>query len=398
MIADPVAVLAVLLAVLAGLFGIARHPRGSAFFRVVPLLLFVYFVPTALSNTGIIPLQSPTYEWIKTWLLPASLVLLTISIDVPAILKLGKTMLTLFLAGTVSVVIGGPLALLMWGWLLPPASIDQSWKGMAALSGSWIGGGANFVAIGESVGATDATMGMMIVIDVAIANVWMAILLFFATHEMRMDEQLGADRRRLEELKVRLEKFRREVTREATLADLCTLSALSIGGSVIAAQLAGHLPSIGGILNPFAWTVILVTAFGVAASFSPLRRLEGVGASRVGSLFLYLLVASIGAKAEFSRVFEVPVLLLIGCTWMAIHAATLLLLRRWLKAPVFFMAVGSQANIGGAASAPIVAGAFQPELASVGALLGVAGYVLGTYSGLFCAFLLKWISGIVGGI
>ena len=109
-------------------------------------------------------------------------------------------------------------------------------------------------------------------------------------------------------------------------------------------------------------------------------------------MFLYLLVASIGAKAEFAKVLDVPVLLVIGIIWIIIHATILLLVRRLLKAPVFYMAVGSQANIGGAASAPIVAGSFHPALAPVGALMGVAGYVLGTYAGLLCAYLLRMVN------
>ncbi len=367
MIQEPAAVLAVLLAVLAVLFALARHPLGARFFRFVPVLLFIYFVPTLLSNTGVIPQQSPTYDWIKTWLLPSSLVLLTLSVDIPAIFRLGRNILWMFFAGTASIVLGGPLALLAFGWLLPSEMGDQAWKGLAALSGSWIGGAANFVAIGESVGTSQSTLGMMIVIDVALANVWMAVLLLFAANEQRMDESLGADRRSLDELRRRLEEYRSQVVREATLADLCTICCIAIGTTVIASGVAARLPNLGGILGHFAWTVILVTAVGVTASFTRLRTLEGVGASRIGALFLYLLVASIGARAEFVHLLDAPVLLLVGAAWITFHAVSLLLLRHFLRCPVFFLAVGSQANIGGAASAPIVAGAFQPELASVGA-------------------------------
>lgn len=389
LVREPVAVLAVLLGVLAGLFFLASHPRGERFFRAVPLLVFAYFIPTTLSNAGIIPLSSPIYEAIKTWLLPASLVLLTMSVDIPAILKLGRNVLILFLAGTATVVLGGPLAYLSLGWLVPPELADQAWKGLAALSGSWIGGGANFVAIGESVGATDSTISMMVVVDVALANVWMAVLLFFAGHEKRMDAAVGADRSSLDDLKQKVESFHKEVAREATLADLLQILFIGFGATVLAASVASLLPDLGDILGHFAWTVILVTAMGVGISFTRLRNLEGAGASKIGSVFLYLLVASIGAKAEFAKVLDVPVLLLIGGVWIALHAVTLLLLRYLLKAPIFYMAVGSQANIGGAASAPIVASAFHPALAPVGALMGIAGYVLGTYAGLTCAFLLK---------
>ncbi len=389
-ITEPTAVLAVLLAVLAGLFALARQRVGARFFRAVPILVFVYFVPTTLSNLGVIPLESATYDWIKSWLLPASLMLLTMSVDIPAILKLGRNVLLLFLAGTVSVVLGGPLAYWLLRGLVPVEMGDQAWKGLAALSGSWIGGGANFIAIGESVGATTSTLGLMIVVDVALANAWMAILLFFAANEDRLDAAVRADRRTLDEVKQRLEHYRQQVVREMTLADLCTICSVAFGATVSASYVAGGLPALGGVLNHFAWTVILVTAAGVAASFTPLR----AGRRRCRARRFPVLVPAGRLDRGSGRISAragCAALLLIASVWIAIHAVTLLIVRYWLKAPIFFLAVGSQANIGGAASAPIVAAAFQPELASVGALMGVAGYVLGTYGGLLCAYLMRWV-------
>ncbi len=401
LIQEPVAILAVLLGVLAALFSLANHPVGERFFRFIPLLVFAYFVPTAISNAGIIPLESPIYDTIKRWLLPASLLLLTMSIDIPAILGLGRNMLILFLTGTATVVIGGPIAFLALGWMIPDAQREEAWKGLAALSGSWIGGGANFVAIGESVGASGSTIAMMVVVDVAVANVWMAVLLILAGHARKMDAAIGADRRSLEVLQQKIEDLQEQTAKVPTLTDFLDMLVLAFGATVIATAW-GHMlattfdvlaPAVSDILSEFAWTVIIVTAIGIAISYTPLRRYEGAGASKLGSVFLYLLVASIGAKAEFARVLEVPALLLIGAVWIAIHAVILLVVRRLLKAPVFYMAVGSQANIGGAASAPVVAGAFHPALAPVGALMGVAGYVLGTYAGLLCAFLLRLVDG-----
>lgn len=389
-IEDPYAILAVFLGILAMLFFVASRPAGAKFFRVVPLLIFAYFVPTLFSNVGIIPTKAPLYDAIKFQLLPASLLLLTMSVDIPAVLRLGRNALFLFLGGTVSVVMGGPLALLLFGWMIPPPMGEQAWRGLAALSGSWIGGGANFVAIGESVQASDSIMATMVIIDVVLANIWLAVLLFFAGNEKRLDASLGANRRSLEQLRDKVVSFQKEVARKTTLNDLLLILLLAFGGTVVATHIASLLPDIGGILGHFAWTVILVTAMGVAASLTPLRKLEGAGASKIGTVFLYLLVASIGAKAEFAKVLEVPSLLLIGAAWIVIHALVMLLLWYLLKAPIFFMAVGSQANIGGAASAPIVASAFHPALAPVGALMGVLGYVIGTYAGLMCAFLLKW--------
>lgn len=395
LIQDPMAVLALLLGVLATLFAFARTPVGDRLFRYVPLLVFAYFLPTLLSNTGVIPLDSKfaLYEFVKDWLLPASLVLLVLSVDVPAIMGLGGKAVSMFLIGTASVILGGPLAYLILGSLVPG---DQVWRGLAALSGSWIGGGANFVAVGESVGATDTTMSLMVVVDVAIANVWMAILLGFAGREKAMDEAIGADRTALDRVRKRVEAYQLEVSRPTTLPDLLTMLAIAFVATWVARSMAPHLPG-GALMGTFTWVVILVTTLALGLSFTSLRRLEGAGASSVGSVMLYLLVATIGAKAEFAKVFEPQNtgLLLVGALWMAFHAAIMLLARRWLKAPIFFLAVGSQANIGGAASAPVVASAFHPALAPVGVLLAVAGYALGVYGGLLCAVLLRAVHGFL---
>jgi len=389
---ESMAVLAVLLGVLACLFAANEHPLGKRVFKVVPLLVFAYFIPTVLSNTGLIPLESPLYDFIKQWLLPASLVLLTLSVDIPGILRLGPNVVILFLAATATIVVGGPLALLLGGGMIQPEMREQAWRGLAALAGSWIGGGANFVAIGESVGTNDSTMAMMVVVDVAVANVWMAVLLFFAGRDERMDRAMGADRSGIDALRAKMEALRQAATSAPNLGKLLVILFLAFGGALAARQYAAHLPDLGSIIRGFTWVVILVTTLGVGLSFTPLRKLEAAGASRVGSVFLYLLVATIGAKAKFSEVGKAPELLLIAVVWILVHIIVLLLLRRLLKAPIFYMAIASQANIGGAASAPIVASAFHPSLAPVGVLLGVAGYVLGTYAGLLCAGLLEMVA------
>jgi uncharacterized membrane protein len=394
MIRDPMAVLCVLLGLLAVLFVVAGHARYGRIFKVVPLLVFAYFVPTLFSNTGVIPLESALYTFIRSWLLPASLVLLVLCADIPSILRLGRPALILFLTGTASVVLGGPIAYLALGWLVPAELGDEAWKGLAALSGSWIGGGANFIAVGESVGASNSTIAMMVVVDVAVANVWMAVLLYFSGRADAMDARIGADRRGIEGVQRAVAQFQDEVARPTNLKDLLVILVLAFGATAAATALASRLPDIGTIINGFTWVVLLVTTAALALSFTRLRRLEGAGASSIGTVFLYLLIASIGAQAQFSEVVKAPGLVAVGALWIGIHALVILVVRRLLRAPIFFAAVGSQANIGGAASAPIVAAAFHPALAPVGVLLAVGGYVLGTYGALLCAVLLQFVHGL----
>ena len=282
----PLSVLTILLLVLAGLFLLQQNPVGKRLFSVVPLLVFCYFVPALLSNLGVIPAESELYVFIRRVLLPASLVLLVLSTDIPAVMSLGRDAVVLFLAGTVSIALGGPLAFLALGWMFPEGALDQAWRGLAALAGSWIGGGANFVAVGESAGATAATMSLMVVVDVAVANVWTAVLLFFAGRERTMDERIGADRTRIDEVRTRVEQYQAEVARPVNLADMLLILAIGLGVTGIVTWVARYLPDIGTIINGFTWTVCLVTAVGVALSFTRLRRLEGAGASTVGSVFL----------------------------------------------------------------------------------------------------------------
>ena len=395
MVTSPPSVLALLLVVLALLFAAERTRVGERIFRIIPGLVFAYFVPTLLSNTGVIPSQSPLYDFIRAWLLPASLVLLTLSVDVPAILRLGRDALVLFFTATGSVIVGAVVAYAVLGKLLPPD--DQNWKGMGALAASWIGGGANFVAVGASVGATDSTLGMMAVADVAIASVWMAVLIAFASRELAMDARIGADRTSIDRLRDKVTHFQMAVSRPTNLPDLMAILAIGFGGTALANQLADRLPEIGDMINRFTWIVILVTMIGLGLSFTRLRNLEGAGASRVGTVFLYTLIATIGAKAEFARVFERPAILAVCTLWMVVHIVIMLLVRRWLRAPIFLMAIGSQANIGGAASAPVVATAYHPSLAPVGVLLAVGGLVMGTYGGILVAVLLERVHGLLHG-
>jgi uncharacterized membrane protein len=395
LIQSPMAVLTVLLAVLALLFFAERHPVVGRVFKVVPILVLVYFVPTLLSNTGVIPTKSDLYGFVSAYLLPTSLVLQVLSMDLPAISRLGRSAVLLFLAGTAGIVLGGPIAYLLLGWLVPASLGEQAWKGLAALSGSWIGGSANFVAIGQSIGTREDVLSMMVVVDVGVSNMWTAVLLYFAGRELAMDTRMGADRRAIDVVREQVERFQASVLRPATLTDLVWILTLGFGTTVVCTALAKQLPDIGTIITGFTWVVLLVTTVGVAMSFTPLRKLEGAGASRVGMLFLYVLVMTIGAKADFRRLLDAPALVAVGMVWMAIHAAFILGTRRLLRAPIFFAAVGSQANVGGAASASVVAAAFHPALAPVGVMLAVAGYVLGTYGGLLCAVLLEQVHRII---
>ncbi len=404
LVTHPVGILALLLAVLAGIFWVGERTLGKGLFKIVPKLVFCYFVPTLLTTLGVLPAESELYDWIKSYLLPASLVLLILSLDLPGIIRLGPKAGIMLLAGTAGVMIGAPVALLVCELILPESALPaDTWQGMAALTGSWIGGGANMVALADIAGTSSDMFSKMIIVDVFIANIWMGVLLYSAGVQEKIDKATGANTKAIYELQRRMEDFQAKTTRVPTLTDLIIITALGIGGAYLAyiggdwlAFVIARTNEAGEsqpVLSATTWKFILVTTGAVLLSMTPVRNLEGAGASRIGSLFLFILVASIGAHANFNVIKDAPYLVLLGAIWMAVHIIVLLTVAKIIRAPIFFVAVGSQANIGGAASAPIVASAFHPTLAPVGVLLAVAGYVLGTYCGIVVIWMLKAMAG-----
>ncbi len=394
LITSSAGLLAILLAVLAIIFAADRHPKIGRLFKIIPALVFCYFVPTLLSTYKVIPDEAELYKWVKGFVLPASLVLLTLSLDVRGILALGPKAIIMLLAGTAGVVIGGPLALWLWQGVLP----EDAWQVMAYLAGSWIGGGANAVALQQNFGASNAAIAPIIVVDVAVANVWMGLLLYLAGRHERVDRWFGGDASAIVALEKKMEAFHQRVMRIPTMPDVMVILALGFGvawvSHVLGQAIATHQPEfMNNFLGAFAWKVILATTAGTILSFTRARNLEGVGASRLGSVMIYLLVATIGAAANFEKLAEAAEYLWLGATWITFHIIILLVVGKLIRAPFFFIAVGSQANIGGAASAPVVAGAFNPVLAPVGVLLAIAGYVLGTYAGLVCIWVCRWVVG-----
>ncbi|MGI2149122.1 DUF819 domain-containing protein [Shewanella baltica] len=385
----------------------SSHPFWQKFYRFIPALLLCYFLPSLLNTFGVIDGNtSQLYFVASRYLLPACLVLLILSVDLKAILSLGPKALIMFLTGTVGIVIGGPIALLLVS-IIEPSLIgvdgpDAVWRGMTTLAGSWIGGGANQAAMKEIYAVGGNIFSVMVTVDVIVANIWMAVLLFMASKAKEIDARTGADTSAIEALKDKVEKYHAENARIPNLRDLMLIVAVGFGITGIAHMAADFLGPFFeanypwtedySLTSKFFWLVVIVTTIGLAMSFSPVRHLEAAGASKVASAFLYILVATIGLHMDVSKVLDTPLYFLVGIIWMLVHAGFMLLVAKLIKAPLFYMAVGSQANVGGAASAPVVAAAFHPALAPVGVLLAVFGYALGTYMAWLCGQLLQAVA------
>lgn len=443
----------VLCVTLAAIFYTSKLSSFSKFYKIVPTLLLCYFLPSVLTSLGIIAdkwidvsatishLQSvygnlgdiSTLKELKDYvvanniseseysqfiggsklyyissrfLLPASLIFLTLSIDLKGVMKLGSKALIMFFTATVGVLIGGPLAILFFKYVSPDilTSVEgtELWKGLSTVAGSWIGGGANQLAMKEQWEVGDSLFSIMVVVDVLVAEVWMAFLLLGVAKSDALDRFFKADNSSIKTLQNKIEKFTLETARIPSFNDLIILLGIGFGftslshffGDNLSSFVKEYIPSLVdfGLGSAFFWLIILATTFGIILSFTKARNYEGAGASKIGTIFIYILVASIGMKMNLNAIVENLGLFAIGLVWMIIHVGLLFIVAKLIKAPYFFLAVGSKANIGGAASAPVVAGAFHPSLAPVGVLLAVLGYALGTYGAFACALLMKWVS------
>jgi uncharacterized membrane protein len=407
--ADPV-ILGLLAAILGLVFVTesSNNPIWKKFYTYVPALLLCYFIPGLLNTLGVINGEtSRLYPMARDYLLPLALVLLCLACDLGAIIRLGPKAIILFFTGTVGVILGAPLALWIMGFydpsLLDPNGENAIWRGMSTTAGSWIGGGANQAAMKEvySVGAD--VFGKFVAVDVIVANIWMAFLLFMAARANRIDAWRGSDTSALLELRKRVEQVQLENVRVTKTNDLIYILAIGLAATGLAHWMTGYIvpfiktnaPELArySLTANFFWVTILATTFGLLLSFTRAKKLEGAGASKVGSAAIYILVATIGMQMNLKAIFSDPELFVLGLIWISFHGALMLGMAWLIKAPLFYMAVGSQANIGGAASAPVVASAFHPALAPVGVLLAVLGYAVGTYGGWICGQLLRWLTG-----
>ena len=410
MITNDAVILGLLFAVLAFVFATSHSDSRfwQRFYTYVPTLLLCYFLPGLLNSLGIIDgANSKLYPMAVDFLLPASLILLTLSCDLPAILRLGPKALTMFLAGSLGVMFGGPLALWLVAQADPSVLADLGpesvWRGMATQAGTWIGGSANQAAMKEVFAVGPNIFGAFVAVDVIFSYTWMALLLFLAARSRAIDAWMGADTRAIDDLRDRIAQYQADTTRVTTQKDLMLILALGFGftglahflAGLIAPWLAANAPGLAAysLTSVFFWVLVVATGIGLALSFTRVRNLEGAGASKVGTAALYVLVTTIGMKMDIRAILDAPSLFAIGATWIAIHACVMLVVARAIRAPVFYLAVGSQANIGGPASAPIVAGAFHPALAPVGVLLAVFGYAIGTYAAWLCGLMMRAVSG-----
>jgi uncharacterized membrane protein len=429
LITDDAVVLGILMLSLGIVFYTESLKQGfwPKFYKIVPGLFMAYLIPAILTTAGVISPEwevtssngdvtthtSKLYFVASRYFLPAALVLMTLSIDLKAVFGLGWKALAMFFTGTIGIIIGGPIAILLISTVSPEtvggAGPDAVWRGLSTLAGSWIGGGANQTAMLEIYGYNQKLYGGMVFVDIVVANIWMSIILIGIGKSEKINKWLKADNSSIEALKENVSRFSQKIKRNPSLTDIMIIMAIGFGTVSFAHLCSGLLSTffesfIATISSPstrniftfleskFFWIISIATIVSIGLSFTNAKNYEGAGASKFGSVFIYILVATIGMKMDLTMIFDNMGLISIGIIWMSIHALLLILVAKLIKAPYFFLAVGSQANVGGAASAPIVASAFHPSLATVGVLLAVVGYAVGTVGAIICTILMEIVS------
>jgi uncharacterized membrane protein len=399
---DPFAIVAALLGIEGLVLLLADWKRTSGWFKYLPSIFWIYFLPMIANTLGLLPealsARNPqgtaVYETISTYLLPPCLVLLLLPVDIRAILRLGPIALGVMLAGSLGTFVGAVATYAIFGRWLPA----EMYKGFGALSASWIGGSANMIAVARGTQTPDSVYLPMVVVDTVVPYAWMAMLIVMAARQRAYDRW---NRSRVELVDELARRSRTEVqTRQPVslphLAGMLALAAavgaacLQLGPVLVRCQESLGIPT--QFINGYGWAIILATTGGIALSFTPARRLEGYGASKLGYFLLYLVLTSIGARTSLAHIAAAPLLIVAGVVWICIHGVILMGAGRLMRAPMSLLAAASQANIGGPASAPVVAGIYQSGLAPVGLLLAILGNILGTYAGLLCTAVCAWVS------
>jgi uncharacterized membrane protein len=394
LIHDPVVLFTFLAACVAVIFWLGRLRALAKLFRYFPPLIWTYFVPMVCTTVGIIPDASTLYSpFMSRVILPAVLILLLIPANVRQIQRLGLKALAIMLFGTLGIVLGAIGSTALFAGIAGAALPPDAWKGVAALSGSWIGGSANMMAVIEAISVPPSIIGPLVVVDTVLAYSWLGLLIALSAYQKTIDRHHKADSSVVDEISAHLEAEHEAHARDPKVVDIALMLGLAFGVSQLCLSFGGPVhqwitgtlgwKAIAEIINAYGWGILLITAAGILLSMTRLRELDYCGASSLGYVGLYLMLTTYGARANLRAVLDVPVFFGIGFVWLVIHIAVLYLGIRLLRAPVFLAATASMANIGGTASAPVVAAAYNQSMAPVGLLMAILGSVIGTPAALF---------------
>lgn len=384
MISSPIGVMAVLVGTAAFFFWLERWTGWKLFRYLVPLI-WIYATPLVLRNVGVLPGESAAYDLLGDYGLPVFITLLLLSVDVGAAVRVMGRGILVMLLGTVGIVVGAPVGYFaVRGWLSPDA-----WTGFGALAGSWIGGTGNMAAVAGGLETPPDMFGLAVLADTVIYVGWLPLLLGSKAFADRFNRWTGVSEDRLERME---EAAEAHATEEAppSVPDVLYLGVLALAVTWASGQLAPLLPEIGQVLSTSTWRILLVTTFGIALSFTPAKRIPS--SHNLAMALVYVFVARMGASASLEGLTQAPAFLLGAAIWILIHGAFCLFGAWAFKVDVHSAAIASAANVGGAASAPVVAAYHRESLVPVSILMALLGYAIGNYAAFFTAQLCFWVS------
>jgi len=392
LITSPAGILAVLAAV-ASLFFFLEKKTGWNLFNYFPPLIFIYVLPVVLSNTGVIPSKSPVYDFMGANLLPMFLVIMLLDVDLMATIKVMGKGIFVMLLGTLGVVIGAPIAFLIVKSGLDP----EAWKGFGTLAGSWIGGTGNMLAVSKMVELDEASVqyGYAVIADNAVYLIWLPIMLGSKNLAQWFGRFTRVPKERLEKITLAA----KELTLDKGAIEMrhfLYLTLFGFGATALATWLSKMIPTVTTdagttIISANTYKILMVTIFGILMSFTRASKIPGTHA--VSMALVYLFVARMGAKADLSNLSSSVFWFLLGAyIWIFIHGAFLVTAARIFKVDVHTAAISSAANIGGAASAPIVAAYHNRSLLPVSILMAMIGYAIGNPAAFGAAMLCYLVS------
>ena len=378
-------VLTVLTGICAFFFYLEKR-SGWKIFQFLPPLIFIYLSPVVLANTGVLPATSPVYDTIGTLVLPMILVLMLLKIDVGMTVRVMGRGVIVMLCGTLGVVIGAPIGFMIVQGRLEP----ETWKAFGTLAGSWIGGTANMAAVSEMIGTSGTEFGLAVLGDTTIYIIWLPIMLASRNFADRFARFTGASSERLDQLDQAAKSLSAE-KQPPVYQDYLYLLFIAFSVVWLATHFAPQLPVAPPYLSVSTWRILLVTTAGIGLSFTPLTKVPG--SHELAMALVYLFVARMGAMADLSGVATQAIPFLIGAViWIFIHGAFCLLGAKLLRLDVHTVAIASAANIGGAASAPIVAAYHKESLVPVSILMALIGYAVGNYAAYLAAVLCQLVA------
>mgnify|MGYP000149084330 FL=1 len=383
-----------LIIMLAGIFYLSKLKSKivKLVFSVIPPLLFCYFLPSLLVEQGIIVIGNTDLNGtLAKTLLPFCIFYFTLGLPLAKLKAIGRKPIILFLVGALGVIIGGPISLMISHYFFPTEFNAESFRGLSTIAGSWIGGTANQMALNAIFLPNADELAKAVTVDVFFGETWLAILLFLIPFQLKINQYLKASYNH-HDISVDWEE---DLTvKKFTFNNLIYILGLGFLITLLSTYSGSYLTELIAItfLNQSFWTFFICTFMGIGLGLSPLKRLYTAGGDVIATLFLYFIIASIGLKISLSHLFSTPLLLFTGFIWISIHGLVIFVVGKWIKAPYHYMAIASQANVGGIASTSVIATAFSPILAPLGVILALLGYAIGTYGGYLSAILMQWVS------